>query len=297
MVYRTLADVPFRLAGVPEMPHATRILMADPADFRVAYVINPHMAGNIGQVDRAAARQEWETLRSAYDRLGFDPDIVDAVDGFPDLVFCANQTLPFVDEAGRPAVVLSQMHAPERRGEVEILARHFGARGVRVHTLDGGTARSDFEGMGDALWHVGRRLIWGGHGFRTDIATYDRISEITGADVLALEINDPDFYHLDTCLSLLDDRTALVYPGAFEPAGLELLGAFFERLIEAPESEARALFACNAHCPDGETVLIQRGCTATNERLADAGFEVMEVSTEQYLKSGGSVFCMKLAHW
>ncbi len=296
MVYRRLADVPFRLDSAPTMPVATRVIMADPAHFSVEYVINPHMAGNVGRTDRAAARLEWETLREAYQRLGFDVEVVDAVPDLPDLVFCANQTLPFVDASGRAGVVLSRMHAEQRAGEVDHLARHFAARGADVRPLGGGVT-TDFEGMGDALWHVGRRLLWGGYGFRTDLATYDRVSALVGADVLALELLDPEFYHLDTCLSLLDDRTALVYPGAFQPDGLELLGAFFERLIEAPEHEARNLFACNAHCPDGETVLIQRGCDQTNDRLRDAGFDVVELSTEEFLKSGGSVFCMKLMHW
>jgi N-dimethylarginine dimethylaminohydrolase len=71
----------------------------------------------------------------------------------------------------------------------------------------------------------------------------------------------------------------------------------FERVIEAPENEARGLFACNAHSPDGRHVVIQRGCTETNTALEQAGFAVIEVDTDEYLKSGGSVFCMKLMTW
>lgn len=294
MVYTRLTDVPFRLDAVPEMPRPSRILMADPAHFAVEYVINPHMAAHVGQTDVAKARAEWSTLQAAYQRLGIDVDVVDALAGAPDLVFCANQTLPVLSASGRPGVVLSNMHAPQRRVEVPHLARHLAARGLTVHELG---VDGDFEGTGDALWHPERRLLWGGYGFRTALATYDAVTRLAGADVLALELLDPDFYHLDTCLSLLDERTALYYPGAFQPDGLDLLGAFIERLIEAPEHEARHLFACNAHCPDGETVLIQRGCDETNAALREEGFDVIELDTEEYLKSGGSVFCMKLHHW
>ncbi|MCH8031512.1 MAG: hypothetical protein IIB09_06825, partial [Bacteroidetes bacterium] len=95
----------------------------------------------------------------------------------------------------------------------------------------------------------------------------------------------------------LDETTVLIYPDAFRPEGLELIHAHFDRVLEAPAGEARELFACNAHSPDGKNVIIQRGCTETNHQLSEAGYEVIEVDTDEFLKSGGSVFCMKLMFW
>ncbi|HYE58027.1 MAG TPA: arginine deiminase-related protein [Rhodothermales bacterium] len=295
MVYTRLSDVPFRLADLPAMPRPEHVLLTSPDHFSVEYVINPHMAGHVGQTDRTKARQQWETLRAAYERTGLDVDVVEGEAGLPDMVFCANQTLPFVREDGSKGVVLSQMHAEQRRAEVNHFARFFEDEGYKPVPL--GLPGTDFEGMGDALWHPGRRLLWGGYGFRTALDAYQRVSALTGAPVLALELLDPEFYHLDTCLSALDEKTALYFPGAFQPEGLEMLNGFWETLIEAPEDEARHLFACNAHCPDGRHVLIQRGWDLTNERLREAGFKPVELETEEYLKSGGSVFCMKLAYW
>ena len=296
MVYTRADQLDFRLADLPALPAPRRVLMTTPAHFDVEYVINPHMAGHVGGVDRVEARAQWEALRDTYTGLGFDVAVLDGAEGQPDMVFCANQTLPYLDGDGRRGVVLSRMHAAERRGEVAHYARFFEAAGYAAAPLPGGVT-TDFEGMGDALWHVGRRLLWGGHGFRTGLDAYGALAGTLGVPVLALHLADPDFYHLDTCLSLLDERTALYFPGAFDEAGLGLLRAGFERLIEAPEEEARRLFACNAHSPDGEHVLIQRGCTETNARLRDAGFEPVDVDTDEFLKSGGSVFCMKLMFW
>jgi N-dimethylarginine dimethylaminohydrolase len=76
-----------------------------------------------------------------------------------------------------------------------------------------------------------------------------------------------------------------------------LINAVFENVINAPEDEAKKLFACNATCPDGKNVIIQKGCTNVNSALRDAGFTVHEVDTGEYLKSGGSVFCMKQMVW
>ena len=284
------------LDAYPPLPRPTRVLMTTPDHFRVAYVINPHMEGNIGSVDPARARAQWEALKAAYERLAVPVSTVDGAAGQPDMVFCANQTLPALDAEGRRVAVMSRMHAPERAGEVPAYASFFEAEGYAVETLDADLPGT-FEGMGDALWHPGRRLLWGGYGFRTDRRVYDRLARALGVAVQPLALHDPDFYHLDTCLCPLDERTALVFPGAFTETDLATIRAHFERVLEAPEDEARTLFACNAHSPDGETVLVQRGCTVTNGRLEAAGYRVVEVETDEYLKSGGSVFCMKLMFW
>jgi N-dimethylarginine dimethylaminohydrolase len=65
--------------------------------------------------------------------------------------------------------------------------------------------------------------------------------------------------------------------------------------IEVDDDEARTKLAANACCPDGRHVLIQSGCTKTNRALESAGYRAVEVETSEFLKSGGSVFCLKLA--
>lgn len=296
MVYTRVTDDLPALDSLPAIPLPSRVLLTTPEHFRVEYVINPHMEGNIGAVDAERARQQWERLRETYDRLGLDVRTVEGVEGLPDMVFCANQTLPYRTPGGERGVVLSRMHAAQRKPEVEHYARFFEREGYDVHHLDDDLP-GDLEGMGDALWHPGRYLLWGGHGFRTDLQVYKRMSAALGFPVCAVALSDPDFYHLDTCFCPLDERSVLIFPGAFDADGLGLIHHYFERVIEAPEDEARRLFACNAHSPDGRHVIIQRGCTQTVQRLRDAGFEPIEVDTDEFLKSGGSVFCMKLMYW
>ena len=296
MVITQRSDVDFSLNDLPVMPPADRMIMTSPDHFEIKYVINPHMAGNIGTVDRDKALSEWTALKDAFESCGTPVDVVPGMPGQPDMVFCANQTLPFLMPDGQRGVVLSKMYAPQRAGEVQYFREYFESKGWAVaDAIANGPI--EFEGMGDALWHTGRRLLWGGHGFRTDISVYFGISEHLQTPVVALRLDDPDFYHLDTCLCILNEESALIYPGAFQPEGLELIRHFFPTVIEAPEREARELFACNAHSPDGTHVVIQRGCTETNAALRHLGFTVIEVDTDEYLKSGGSVFCMKLMTW
>lgn len=292
----TVSSHHFDIQALPKIPIPGRVLLTTPEHFRVAYVINPHMEGNIGTVDRDLARQQWNALKEAYSSIGIEVEVIQGAEGMPDMVFCANQSLPYRTPGGMQGVLLSRMNAPQRKDEVPFYETFFRGKDYEIHHLDDDLP-GDFEGMGDAIWHPGRYLLWGGYGYRTDRGVYDRLSEELGIPVLTLQLTDPEFYHLDTCFCPLDEDTVLIYPDAFQPEGLELVHAHFGRILEAPDDEARGLFACNAHCPDGKHVIIQTGCIVTNRLLKDAGFDIIEVDTSEYLKSGGSVFCMKLMFW
>lgn len=297
MVYQSLDALNFTLDDVPSIPRPGRVLLTTPAHFDVEYVINPHMADHVGTVDQAAAQQQWAALRDAYAHLDFDVHVIDGVEGLPDMVFCANQTLPFYDPRDDTrGVVLSRMHAEQRQQEVLHYEHFFRHAGYVIKRLPP-ELETSFEGMGDGIWHPDRYLLWGGYGFRTGLTAYEYITDLLDVRVIALHLNDPDFYHLDTCFSVLNPESVLIYPGAFDSASLRIIHHFFDTVVEAPEDEARNAFACNAHCPDQTHVLIQAGCTVTNKRLRAAGFTPVERDTREFIKSGGSVFCMKLMYW
>lgn len=301
MIYRSTQDLDFSLDDLADLPSPRHVLMTEPGHFEINYVINPHMEGHIGNVDREMALAQWNALRNSYRNCGISVHTVDGLEDLPDMVFCANQTLPYFrasnpESRGKKGVILSEMYADQRKPEVQRYADYFSELGFETLSL-GDQDGPLFEGMGDAIWHPGKYLLWGGYGFRTDAAAYELISEMLDVRVLLIELLDPDFYHLDTCFSVLDDDSVLIFPDAFQPDGLALIRHMFRNVIESPEDEARELFSCNAHCPDGKYVLIQQGCTITNERLYNAGFSPVEVDTSEFLKAGGSVFCMKQMYW
>ena len=297
MVYRTLDALDVDVDALPTLPRPERVVLTTPTHFDVEYVINPHMSAHLGSVDRGQAVQQWKALRATYQALDVSTLIVEGQPGLPDMVFCANQTLPYrrpdTEECG---VVLSRMHAAERADEVPYYADAFEAEGYEVKALPF-EADFTFEGMGDALWHPGRFLLWGGHGFRTQPAAYEAITDLLSVPIVLLELQDPDYYHLDTCFCPLDADHVLIAPAAFDDEGHALIDALFETVIEAPDAEARHQFACNAHCPDGTHVLIQEGCEGTLRRLRRHGFRPVELDTSEFLKAGGSVFCMKQMIW
>lgn len=294
-VHEGLADLPddFVPQSSLRLPAARGVLMVAPDAFDVVYDINPHMRdadGALRQIDPARARAGWDALRRTYESLGYPVSVLPAAADLPDMVFAANQALPFPGRDGEgPGVLLSSMRHPERRPEVEQFRQWFAGR---AEVLELSRPDLCLEGHGDLLWFPGRRLLFGGHGFRTDRAALDEVAERLAAPVLALELRDPRFYHLDTCLCPLAPGRALWVPDAFDEAGRALLQKLFADL-HAPTEDEAGLLACNAHCPDGRNVLIEAGCRTTAAALEERGFRVHPVDTGEFLKAGGSVFCLK----
>lgn len=288
-------ELGFTLDDLPGMPLPRRVMMVDPEYFDVVYVINPYMEGNEGTVSTEAARQQWQELRNTFESLGLPVSVVDGQEGFPDMVFSANQSLPYETPDGQRIAIMSNMHSEHRQHEVPYIEQWYRQNGYEVRYLD--ESAPTFEGMGDAIWHTGRRLLWGGYGIRSSSEAYEQISDELDVPVITLQLITDDFYHLDTCFSILDPQSVLIYPAAFSTESLNLIHQFFPNVIEASEHEAKELFACNAACPDGKNVLIQQGAKEVNRQLTANGFVVHELDTSEFLKSGGSVYCMKMMLW
>jgi len=250
------------------------------------------MAAHIGAVDRRVARTQWEELCAAYAGLGFDVSVVPAAPGLPDFVFMANQSFPGLDGNGEVIGIRSRMCAEQRRAEVALVDEYYRSRGVRTVALPG---EAFFEGTGDAIWYPGRRLIVGAYGYRTQCVALEHLGACFDAPVVSLELADSRFYHLDTCLTLLTEETAFFVQGAFSEESERQLSELIPNLIPLPFDEAVEGLACNGHCPDGKHYIVDQSNTKTIEIARSEGFEVLPVDTSEYLKSGGSVYCMKLA--
>jgi len=55
--------------------------------------------------------------------------------------------------------------------------------------------------------------------------------------------------------------------------------------------------ACNAHSPDGEHILIEKSAIKLQSDCKMRGFKVIGIDTSEFLKSGGSIFCLKNQGW
>ncbi len=274
-----------------------KVLMVSPDYFNVEYAINPYMTtedGKLQKVDVQKAHSQWNKLKDTYTRLGFSVEVIPGVQGLPDMVFTANQSFPFWDsEKNKPSVILSNMRSPYRNPEVCFFEDYYSKNNYDVFYLE----KSSFEGNGDALIRPETKEIYGGYGFRTDKSVYQDIEKITGHKVFLLELKSEYFYHLDTCFSILGKDSVAIVKEAFTNDDLEIIRRSFNDVIEIDLREARENFAGNCHSPDGKHVLLHPGSEKFKTQLKKKGFEIIEIDTSEYIKSGGSVFCMKMMHY
>jgi len=264
----------------PGEASALPILMCPPTHYGVEYEINPWMHVD-RPVDRPRARHQWDVLLSTYRELGIDVVLADPVPGLPDMVFTANAGVSLGER-----VVLSRFRHPERRGEEQWWREFFARRGMRIFD----TGELSFEGAGDALF-VGDTLVCGS-GFRSDAAAIPLVARALDTEVVALELIDPRFYHLDTCFCPLDARTVLFAPSAFSPESRERVRRLASRLIEVTEDVA-AGFACNA-MTIGDVVISATAAESLSAPLRGMGYHVIGLPMTEFIKAGGGVRCLSL---
>ncbi|GAB3026943.1 dimethylargininase [Mycobacterium bourgelatii] len=258
---------------------ARRYAMTPPAFFAVEYAINPWM-DTTTPVDVGVAMAQWEALRQTYLRLGHSVQVVEPVPGLPDMVYAANGGFIANDIA-----VVARFRFAQRSAETKAYSRWMSSVGYRPVTT-----RHVNEGQGDLLL-IGETVL-AGYGFRTDPRAHGEIAALLGLPVVSLELVDPRFYHLDTALAVLDDRTIAYYPPAFSEAAQATLSQLFPDAIAVSSVDAYA-FGLNA-VSDGLNVVLPAAATGFAAQLRAAGFEPVGVDLSELLKGGGSVKCCTL---
>jgi len=275
--------------------NTTHFLMCPPRHFAVTYRINPWMDPTSWALDErklaATSGAEWSNL---YDTLrAFDAriDLIAPVPDLPDLVFTANAAVVL---DGR-ALLARFRHLQRRREEphFEAVFRSLQARGIidSVRVLPDDVV---LEGAGDCVWDASRNLFWMGYGPRSDVAARAIVEETFATDVVALELADDRFYHMDTALCPLPGGAVMFLPQAFTASGKTVIRDRIasDQLIEVSMADAGRL-AINAVCV-GDAV-VSSGCSAhLGARLAERGYRAIAAPLTSFSRSGGGAFCLTL---
>ena len=225
--------------------------------------------------DRFLAQQEgfFEVL----DRYDVHLHFVEHHDGHPwqaytrDTAFVVGQRLFYAADRG----------LPERTGEIEQVVRSIPElEGQTVELTAGRIEGGDVMPDGDT--------VFVGLGTRTERATAEELAGHVDAEVIPLDLG-PRVMHLDTRMTILPGRRALIHPEAFQPDDLARLRTRFT-FIEVSAAEAADL-ATNVFVIDPETVVVHRGHERTAEAIEAEGLRVERVDYRDPIAILGSFRC------
>ncbi len=267
-------------ASIPARTATKRsVLMCRPEHFTVSYRINPWMHPDI-PTDTALAVSQWEVLYKTYLDLGFDVNLVDPVEGLPDMVYAANGGF-VIDNIAYGA----SFTYPERQPEGPAYMDWFTEQGFDVRV-----PVEVNEGEGDFLLVDG--VILAGTGFRTASKSHEEVAAIFGREVVSLTLINPSFYHLDTALAVLDPHNVAYLPSAFDEPSLEILRARFPDALIVTEEDA-AVLGLNSFS-DGFNVVIAARAKDFERQLRERGYNPIGVDLSELLRGGGGVKCCTL---
>jgi N-dimethylarginine dimethylaminohydrolase len=252
--------------------------MCRPDFFEVTYKINPWM--NDCQVDNNLASLQWTNLKNTLENLDIKVEVIEMIKRQPDMVFSADQAIIFGKNA-----LMSNFKYKERQGETKYYQNWFQSRGYKTKLLPQNVY---FEGGGESVWFGDTLLV--GIGFRTSKSAGEYIGKTFKIQVVCLELIDPKFYHLDTCLFVLNDQTVFYYPQAFSEKSRIRLNNLVKNLYQLSEKDANT-FAANSVVTDHH-VILQNGNPSFRSQINALGYKTIELNVSEFLKAGGGIHCL-----
>ena len=269
--------------------HASKrtILMCRPDYFTVSYRINPWMHPE-DPTDTSLAVKQWEVLYQTYLDLGFDVQLIEPIEGLPDMVYAANGGFVLDNIAYGASFTY-----PERQPEGPAYMDWFRANGYDVRVPENVN-----EGEGDFLL-VGDVLL-AGQGFRSASNSHEELGAIYGREVVSLNLINPSFYHLDTAIAVLDPEGGpdgapgnIAYlPSAFDEPSLAILRERYPDAIIVTEEDA-AVLGLNSY-GDGYNMVIASRAKEFERQLRERGYNPVGVDLSELLLGGGGVKCCTL---
>lgn len=265
-----------------------KYLMCRPEHFTVSYSINPWMEPT-RPTDTAKALRQWQTLYDTYLALGHEVELIDPLEGLPDMVYTANGGF-LIDGIAYGA----KFRFAERVPEGPAFMDWFRDNGYQV--VDPVEVN---EGEGDFLL-VGQTIL-AGTGFRSTGDSHREVGEVFGREVVSLTLTDPRFYHLDTAIAVLDpvegaggvERANIAYlPAAFDERSQGILRERYPDAIQVSDADG-AVFGLNS-ASDGRNVIISPRATGFKAQLRERGYTPVLVDLSELLLGGGGIKCCTL---
>jgi N-dimethylarginine dimethylaminohydrolase len=265
-----------------------RYLMCRPEHFTVSYSINPWMEPS-RPTDTNLALRQWQSLYDTYVALGHEIELIDPVEGLPDMVYTANGGFVIDGVAYGP-----KFRFRERADEAPAFIDWFAANGFEV-----AEPVEVNEGEGDFLL-VGNTIL-AGTGFRSTGDSHREVGEVFSREVVSLTLTDPRFYHLDTAIAVLDpvegpggvENANIAYlPNAFDERSQAILRERYPDAIRVSDADG-SVFGLNS-ASDGKNVIISPRAKGFEAQLRERGYTPVLVDLSELLLGGGGIKCCTL---
>ncbi len=279
---------PAETDAVERVQQHRRYLMCRPEHFTVSYSINPWMEPS-RPTDTNLALQQWQSLYDTYVALGHEIELIDPVEGLPDMVYTANGGFVIDGVAYGP-----KFRFRERADEAPAFIDWFAANGFEV-----AEPVEVNEGEGDFLL-VGNTIL-AGTGFRSTGDSHREVGEVFGREVVSLTLIDPRFYHLDTAIAVLDpvegpggvENANIAYlPNAFDERSQAILRERYPDAIRVSDADG-SVFGLNS-ASDGKNVIISPRAKGFEAQLRERGYTPVLVDLSELLLGGGGIKCCTL---
>ncbi len=248
----------------------------DPEQCRWLEVLNPEKA-----------REQHDELAALFRAQGIAVFYVDRMrDDRPNAYFMRDNVLLTPEGAiiGRQAMAC-------RRGEERFAAEALGRLGVPIlRTISG---HGIFE-TACCLWVDAETVILG-KGNRANSEGIRQLKEILKQVGVThfLQMEIPDGYaHIDSIVSFIDKKTAMIDPWRFPPDLGEALKERGVTLLEAPSAEETTNLSLNFVALSPGVILFASGFPKTKFALKKQGIKVMGIDVSELRKGWGSLHCM-----
>jgi N-dimethylarginine dimethylaminohydrolase len=109
---------------------------------------------------------------------------------------------------------------------------------------------------------------------------------------VSLQLADARFYHLDTALTIVDDKSVALWPGAFTKEALKTIHEIVPNVIEASTEDAM-VYGLNA-MSDGKDIVLSDKASHLIGLYEERGMTVHKIPISEFQKSGGGVKCLSL---
>lgn len=279
---------PTETATVERVQQHRRYLMCRPEHFTVSYSINPWMEPS-RPTDTDLAVRQWQSLYDTYTELGHEIELIDPLEGLPDMVYTANGGFVIDGVAYGP-----KFRFRERADEAPAFIDWFAANGFEV-----AEPVEVNEGEGDFLL-VGNTIL-AGTGFRSTGDSHREVGEVFSREVVSLTLTDPRFYHLDTAIAVLDpvegpggvEKANIAYlPNAFDERSQAILRERYPDAIRVSDADG-SVFGLNS-ASDGKNVIISPRAKGFEAQLRERGYTPVLVDLSELLLGGGGIKCCTL---